>query len=413
MSAASTTTSVRPRRPASLSAAWTAPAASIDGIGRRSNAKPRSLRTRSSVRPRAAATASAREPVEGRGEAGAAIGRRPRRVEPRGRGPPKPAAGAPGGRRGTAGRGGSSASRARRPAEQRRPSPELDAEVHDGPLALRVDRRVRDLGERLAEVVGDRPVDPAETRDRRVVAHAPERLVALEGHRLDVEPGVLGVEAGEEPEVGAGRRAVEDDRRVVVAGHRIDVGDPRRVVDRQAAEELGLRLDVLEDEPASRIDEEQLARPEPAAADGLLGRAAGSRRPRTRRRRAGRASPRRRSAAARSDRRSRRRAGRRRTRSPPGRPTARGSRRSAGGAPRPGDAAPGAAPSASGIAVSSAVPRSQPVATSSSRSSSSDCESEPSVGEQRPGRRELRPPRAPRRIAPPGHGPARGCRGPC
>ena len=50
---------------------------------------------------------------------------------------------------------------ARRPTEQRRPPAELDPQVHDDPLALRVDRRVRDLGERLAEVVGDRPVEPA------------------------------------------------------------------------------------------------------------------------------------------------------------------------------------------------------------------------------------------------------------
>ena len=87
--------------------------------------------------------------------------------------------------------------RARRPAEQRRPPAELHPKVHDHALAFRVDRRVRDLGEGLAEVVGDRPVEPAATRRRGVVAHAPERLVALERHRLDVEPGAFRVEAGE------------------------------------------------------------------------------------------------------------------------------------------------------------------------------------------------------------------------
>ncbi len=160
----------------------------------------------------------------------------------------------------------------RRTAEERRPPAELDSEVHDGALALGIDRRVRHLGEGLAEMVGGGTVDPAEARDRGVVAHAPERLVTLDGHRPDVEPGVLGVEPGQEPEARGGRRAVEHDRRVVVAGRRVDVGSPRRVVDRQPAQEVGLRLDVLEDEPADRVDEDQLARPEPAAPDGLLGR---------------------------------------------------------------------------------------------------------------------------------------------
>ena len=161
---------------------------------------------------------------------------------------------------------------ARRTAEQRRPAAELDPEVHDDPLALRIDRRVRDLGERLAEVVGDRPVEPAATGGRRVVAHAPQRLVALERHRLDVEPGALGVEAGEVAQAMIGARA-----RASAAGRHRDVrsvveGRPRRVVDRQPAQDPGLRLGVLEDRPAARLDEEQLARPEPAATD-RLGRA--------------------------------------------------------------------------------------------------------------------------------------------
>jgi len=42
------------------------------------------------------------------------------------------------------------------------PPPQIDRQVHHDPLALRVDRWVRDLGERLAEMVGDGPVDPAE-----------------------------------------------------------------------------------------------------------------------------------------------------------------------------------------------------------------------------------------------------------
>ncbi len=86
---------------------------------------------------------------------------------------------------------------ARRPAKHRRPSTELHPQVHDGALALRVDRRIRDLRECLAQVIGHRAVEPASARGRRVVAHAPERLVRLERHRLDVQAGSFRVQAGE------------------------------------------------------------------------------------------------------------------------------------------------------------------------------------------------------------------------
>ena len=91
----------------------------------------------------------------------------------------------------------------RHAAEQRRPPAELHLEVHDRALALRVDRRVGDLRERLAQVVGDRAGDAAATGERRVVAHAPQRLVGVEGHGADVEAQLLGIE----PEQVAQRRA--------------------------------------------------------------------------------------------------------------------------------------------------------------------------------------------------------------
>ena len=95
---------------------------------------------------------------------------------------------------------------ARRAAQECRPTAELDPQVHDDALALRVDGRVRDLGEGLAEVVGDRSVEAGTAGRRRVVAHAPQRLVRLERHRLDVEPGAFGVEAGEVAQDVVGRR---------------------------------------------------------------------------------------------------------------------------------------------------------------------------------------------------------------
>ena len=125
-SAASTTRSVRPRRPASVSAVWTAPAPRIDGTGRRSNEKPRSERTMTSTPARAAATASAASRVEGGLEAAGAVGRAPRRVELLDPWSPLAARrrAARRGRRRSAGRGGASAGRAAKPPSSagRRPS---------------------------------------------------------------------------------------------------------------------------------------------------------------------------------------------------------------------------------------------------------------------------------------------------
>ena len=198
MSAASTTMSVWPRRPASVSAAWTAPGRQ----DRRDRQAPRptagaSLTTSTSM-PRSAALHGLRR----RGDPG------PRR------GPSAPAAAVhvassdalPRARRLAEHRGGSpaevgheracEAQRARaagRTAEQRRAAPELD-------------RRSMTMRSRSGSMAGlvtwakdwrrwsatGGPGAPG--RRRRVVAHAPQRLVRLEGHRLDVEPLALGVE---------------------------------------------------------------------------------------------------------------------------------------------------------------------------------------------------------------------------
>ena len=85
----------------------------------------------------------------------------------------------------------------RQAAEECRPTAELHPQVHDHALALGVDGGVRHLRERLAQVVGHRSIHPAAAWRRCVVAHAPQRLVALERHRLDVEARPLGVEPRE------------------------------------------------------------------------------------------------------------------------------------------------------------------------------------------------------------------------
>ena len=228
MSTALTARSVRPRRPAAVSAVWTAPVARIDGIGRRSSDQAASVRTRSWAPRRDAAHGLGRETVQRRGQAVGARLRIPGRIEradgrpaaagshrveqpvevdhDRPRQPDRPRA-------------------ARWTAEERRPPAELDPKVHHDPFAFGIDGRVRHLGERLAEMVGDRPVEPAAAGRRRVVAHAPQRLVAFERHRLDVEPGTLGVESGEVAQdvVGRGARGPPSPSR----------RDPRRSVARR------------------------------------------------------------------------------------------------------------------------------------------------------------------------------------
>ena len=159
-------------------------------------------------------------------------------------------------------------------------------------------------------------------------------------------------------------------------------------MDRQIAQDPGLCLGVLHDRAPARLDEEQLARPEPAAPDRLGGAERHGARPPRRRPPAGRESPRRPPGEARCDRPAHRPVGRRRRRSRPGRPTGRGSRPSAVGAWRRGDAARGAGASASGMAVSRAGVRSQPVVVRSSRASSSDSESDAVARQQRAGGEE-------------------------
>ena len=66
-------------------------------------------------------------------------------------------------------------------------------------------------------------------------------------------------------------------RRRAAAVRVVLVERPRRVVDRQVAERPGLGVGVLEDRPPAGLDEEHLARAQPAAADGLRGRRAGRR----------------------------------------------------------------------------------------------------------------------------------------
>ena len=355
------------------------PAARIDGIGSRSSENAASLSSRISTPASDAATAAraSRSSAASRPAGPSAAGqvassrwmRRPpvaSRVEQAGE-VRDDRAGQPQGPR-----------PARRSAEERRPTAELHAQVHDDPLALRVDRRVRDLGERLAEVVGDRAVEPPAAGRRRVVAHAPQRLVRLERHRLDVESGALGVEAGQVAE-RRGRAGAPRGRR-------------RRPPPRRGPRTIGRGASWIGSERSTcafASVSSRIARrpgstsrsspgPEAAATDRLGGGRAGWRRPRT-------PPTTRRSRVTAND------AGRSPLRSTSA-PTRTPSAKTIAAGPSQGARNPAVrrrsvatcgcgerrSASASGIAASSAGVSSQPVVVSSSSASSSESESEPS-----------------------------------
>ena len=75
--------------------------------------------------------------------------------------------------------------------EQRRPATEVHPQGHHQGLAQRIDRRVRDLCEALAQVHVEARWHPGERRDRGVVPHAPHRVLAGAAHWLEHVAQVL------------------------------------------------------------------------------------------------------------------------------------------------------------------------------------------------------------------------------
>ncbi len=208
MSAPSTTMSVWPRRPASVRAACTAPADSTAPTGSRPSVTyRRSLRMsssmpslvaarRASAARRATAASRPSDPSAGSHEVSRVRTRR-RRPSPIPARPPtnmccsegRSATNGEGSRsvRPCGGRGARSG--ARRPRSTVR---SITMRSRSGSMAglvtwAKLWRRWSATGRSRCDVA----------RRRRVVAHAPERLVRLEGHGLDVQPLPLGIEAGD------------------------------------------------------------------------------------------------------------------------------------------------------------------------------------------------------------------------
>ena len=144
--------------------------------------------------------------------------------------------------------------------EQVRPRPDERDEAHHQLLADRIDRRVGDLGEVLLEIGVEQLRLVGQRRDRRVVAHRADRLLAGHGHRrhqqLEVFLGVAeGLLAIEQRHVGA-RRAWRHRRQVLEH----DLGARQPLLVGLGAGELGLDLVVGDDALLLEVDEQHLAR---------------------------------------------------------------------------------------------------------------------------------------------------------
>src|SRR5881628_1133305 len=149
--------------------------------------------------------------------------------------------------------------------QQRAPTPDVHPQRHDQRLAQRVDRRVRDLREALAEIRVQAGWDARERRDWRIVAHAPHGVVPLATHRLEHVAQVL--EAPPEGHLTGDALGLRCGRRIGHRCRRTQQADAPRGPPAVGAApgHLALRLPVPQDRLAARVYDEQLTRPESAA----------------------------------------------------------------------------------------------------------------------------------------------------
>ena len=154
--------------------------------------------------------------------------------------------------------------------EQVRLGADAGPDRHHDRLADRVDRRVRHLGEQLLEVGEERRRLVGEDRERDVVAHRADRLLALGRHRREQDPQVLlrvaerelagAQRLARDPPLAVGQVAEPDDAVLVPVAVRLARGDAL------------LDLVVLDDPALVDVDEEQLARLQAPAPQHVLAR---------------------------------------------------------------------------------------------------------------------------------------------
>ena len=156
--------------------------------------------------------------------------------------------------------------------QQVAPRPEAGRQGHDQLLADRVDGRVGHLGEELLEVREKVDRALAENRQRGVVSHRADRLLAIAGHRGEDELQLLlGIAEGAVPDqegagVGIGRLG----DRIQLVETDGSLADPLPVG--VAPAEHALDGVVVQDLAGLGVDQEQPARLQPPLlADALLG----------------------------------------------------------------------------------------------------------------------------------------------
>ena len=152
--------------------------------------------------------------------------------------------------------------------ERRAAAPEVHPQRHHHRLAQRIDRWIGDLREALLEIGVETLRERRERRDRRVVAHAPDRVGPRAAHRLEHEPEILEAIA---------KRPLQAQQLVAA----LDRGNPggirhqgRHVARHPAcigatSGDLALRIEVSDDLTTTRVDHEDFARPHLPALDDL------------------------------------------------------------------------------------------------------------------------------------------------
>ena len=154
--------------------------------------------------------------------------------------------------------------------EQVRPRADDRNEAHDELLADRIDRRVRHLREILLEIGEQQLRLVRQRRDRRVVAHRADRLLALRRHRrhqhpqvfLGVAEGLLAIEQREVRQRSPRRRGRQ------LFQH--DLGALEPLLVRMAARERRLELLVGNEPALVEIDQQHLAGLQPPLRDDVL-----------------------------------------------------------------------------------------------------------------------------------------------
>ena len=148
---------------------------------------------------------------------------------------------------------------------------EAGLEAHHPPFAQRIDRRVGDLAELLAEEVVQAAIVLRQHRERRVVAHRAHGLLGVEHHRredqlhvLDGQP-VEGLAAAQLGPLEARRRERQRAHPLVEVG---DVLDPAAVG--LEAGQMVLELDVVVECAGDQIDRDVLAGADPALLDHIV-----------------------------------------------------------------------------------------------------------------------------------------------